>query len=91
MASIALGLWFLAVKTCLTLALEAIHAILVGRSNRSEKLLSPSSYENGTHRNQSISRRRVRIREAIQCSCEIRISDTLYFRIVSGYFVKLKI
>lgn len=63
-ASIALGLWFLAVKTCLTLALEAIHAMLVGR--RSDKMLSPSSYEKGIHRNQSIisSRRRVRIRRS---------------------------
>ena len=67
-ASIALGLWFLAVKTCLTLALEAIHAMLVGRGGGGEKLLSPSSYENGAHCNQSsISRRRrVRIRGAIQ-------------------------
>lgn len=64
-ASVALGLWFLAVKTCLTLALEAIHAVLVGR-NSSEKMLSPSSFENGAHRNQSIShsRRRVRIRRS---------------------------
>ena len=69
-ASIALGLWFLAVKTCLTLALEAIHAMLVGRSGGGggEKLLSPSSYENGAQCSQSsISRRRrVRIRGAIQ-------------------------
>ena len=66
-ASIALGLWFLAVKTCLTLALEAVHAVLVGRRDGCHKLRlpSPSSQRRGTDRDHSISnssRRRVRIR-----------------------------
>ena len=67
-ASIALGLWFLAVKTCLTLALEAVHAVLVGRRDGRHKLRlpSPSSQRRGTDRDHSISgsssRRRVRIR-----------------------------
>ena len=65
-ASVALGLWFLAVKACLTLALEAIHATLVGRRRTGDNaaaVLSPSSHERSRN-NSGSGRRRVRARRS---------------------------